>query len=89
MLPKSPNLSAGVVGDGSVVYVSAGFPYAYPGIDPYQPYYTTSEAAPGALAPMKSPPMRDGGIWNVFDPDHHILYSSTGVAGLWRVVVGN
>ena len=42
-----------------------------------------------AMVSMKSPLMRDGGIWNVFDPDHHILYSSTGVAGLWRVVVGN
>jgi hypothetical protein len=88
LLPKSPNASAGIVGDGTTVYISAGFPYAYPGIDPYQPYYTTSEDSPGTLVAMKSPLMRDGGIWNVFDPDHHILYSSTGVAGLWRVAVG-
>jgi photosystem II stability/assembly factor-like uncharacterized protein len=87
LLPKSPNSAAGIVGDGTSVYVSAGFPYAYPGTDPYQPYYTTSEDSPGALVPMKSPMMRDGGIWNVIDRDHHILYSSTGVAGLWRVYI--
>jgi hypothetical protein len=60
LLPKSPNSSAGIVGDGTTGYVSVGFPYGYPGTDPYQPYYNTSEDAPGPLVAMKSPMMRDG-----------------------------
>jgi hypothetical protein len=50
-----------------------------------EPYFSTSESKPGAWTNMKTPMMRDGGLYLAYDPDHHLLYSSNLPAGAWRV----
>jgi hypothetical protein len=86
VMPDSGTLVFGVIGDGINLYTSSFFPYNAPGANPWQPYRSTSETAPGIWRTMESPLMKNGGPM-VYDTEHHIIYSSNLNAGVWRMVV--
>jgi hypothetical protein len=86
VMPDSGTLVFGVVGDGTKLYTSRYFPFNAPGANPWQPYASTSETAPGIWQTMDSPLMKNGGPM-VYDPIHQIIYSSNLNAGVWRMVV--
>jgi hypothetical protein len=82
-LANSPNTYiSGLVGDGDTMYASHAFPTTY---TPFEPYYTASESAPATWSNMPSPMMVNGGEKMVYDPDHHLIYSSNYTAGVWRL----
>jgi hypothetical protein len=73
----------GVTGDGTSLYASHG-PYAE---DPYLPYFTATESDGTSWTAFESPLLATGGYELAYDPDHHLLYSTNGTAGFWRVVL--
>jgi hypothetical protein len=85
-LPNSGSLIQGLVGDGTRLYTSWGFPWGPSGVAPYQPYATALQSDPSTWAPMSSPPMKNGGMM-VYDPVRSILYSTNLNAGVWRMVL--
>jgi hypothetical protein len=78
-IPKSWR-NVGVAGDGVRIFGSD----QWPGSDG-QPYHVASESDPTKWSIMTSAKMSDGGDHLVYDPDHHLLYSTNHAAGLWRV----
>lgn len=80
LIPNSGTSLAGLVGDGTKVYVSQQFGGAY---------FSASEADPTTWTKFVAPSrtVRDfGGFWLAYDPDHHVLYSSNQDGGLWRLI---
>ncbi|HEV8245087.1 MAG TPA: hypothetical protein VGP93_04940 [Polyangiaceae bacterium] len=72
-----------ITGDGENIFASNG------GGNPPPGGYlaSASEAAPATWTGLSTPPeMTNGGISIAYDKDHHILYSSNYVAGMWRLV---
>ena len=50
-----------------------------------QPYHVASESDPTKWTIMPSAKMGDGGDHLVYDPDHHLMFSTNHAAGLWRM----
>jgi len=78
-------IAGGLVGDGTRLFLSRCYfgGFCTPGTD----FLLTSPEADGLTwTPLVSPEMTQGGSLG-YDPGHHILYSSNGAAGFWRVVV--
>lgn len=83
---SGPQLVTGLVSDGTNMYASSGFPWnPGQGPPPYHPFYTAPESDGMAWTNMDSPLLANGGQL-AYDTDHHVLYSSNGDAGFWRVV---
>jgi hypothetical protein len=81
------NPMAGLVGDGTTLYISKGFPWNQgQGPAPYQPFWTSPESDGQHWTQMPSPMLSNGGGMLV-DPAHHLLYSTDEYAGFWRVVL--
>ena len=77
---------AGLVGDGTTLYVSKGFPWnPGQGPAPYMPVWTSPESDGQTWTQMQSPSLSNGGELAI-DTAHNILYSSDEYAGFWRVV---
>jgi hypothetical protein len=77
---------AGVAGDGTTMWASRGFPWnPGQGPAPYLPFWTSPESDGTIWTQMQSPMLSNGGGL-LYDPGHHILYSSDEYAGFWRVV---
>jgi hypothetical protein len=71
--------NVGIAGDGIRIFGSDQWP------GDGQPYHVASESDPTKWSIMTSPKMNDGGDHLVYDPDHHLLYSTNHAAGLWRM----
>jgi hypothetical protein len=72
----------GITGDGTTLYASHG-PYKQD--PPFMPYYSSAESDGQNWVPFTSPLMGTGAYEMAYDPDHHLLYSSNGTAGFWRL----
>ncbi len=84
LVPGTGPIAGGLVGDGTTLYMSrcyfAGF--CTPGSD----FVLTSPETDGLTwTPLPSPVVSQGGSLG-YDRGHHLLYSSNGQAGFWRVV---
>jgi hypothetical protein len=78
---------AGLIGDGTALYASRGYPWGGQNAPPpYAPFSTSAETDGRTWTRLAAPMMTNGGGL-VYDPDHRILYSSNEEAGFWRVVV--
>jgi hypothetical protein len=76
----------GVVGDGTTLWASSGYPYNAGQWPPaYEPFLTAPETAAGAWTALTTPMLLNGGAL-AYDSDHHILYSSDLYAGFYRAV---
>jgi hypothetical protein len=91
VLPKSPpcggnsNGGAMIAGDGKTMFVSNGSGGQLPSGGWF---YSSPEQSSPTWTSLRSPQsMAQGGINIAYDPDHHILYSSNYIAGMWRLVV--
>src|SRR5262249_49133285 len=74
----------GVTGSARALYASHG-PYAES--PAYLPYHTSPETDGQTWTELSSPMLSTGGYELAYDPDHHVLYSTNGTAGFWRVVI--
>jgi hypothetical protein len=90
-LPKSPacggNSNGGgmIAGDGKTMFISNGSGGQAP---TGGWYYSATDPNPATWTSLRSPTsMSQGGISIAYDRDHHILYSSNYIAGMWRLVV--
>ena len=92
-IPGSPavysvNGSNAIVSDGTRLYTSTG---QYGGGEPKVGYYSFALLSdPSKWTPVfgsNHPLMQAGGSTLVYDPDHHLLYSTNLTAGIWRGVV--
>jgi photosystem II stability/assembly factor-like uncharacterized protein len=72
-----------VTGNGTTLYASHG-PYVQP--QAFLPYVTSPEADGRTWTQLASPPLRAGAIELAYNRDRHVLYSSNGVVGFWRLV---
>jgi hypothetical protein len=72
-----------VTGTGATMYASHG-PYAQP--EAFLPYLTAPEDDGRAWTQFESPRLVAGAFELAYNRDSHVLYSSNGVAGLWRLV---
>ncbi len=84
IVPNSGNIMTGLVGDGTTMYASRGFPWD-PSTVLYEPFWSSPEGDGQTWTQMTSPTLSNGGKL-LYDPDHHLLYSADQGAGLWRVV---
>jgi hypothetical protein len=76
LIPNSPRSSV-VTGDGETMFSSVT------DLNPSTPYYTSSDGVIWAAYPSSK---LGKGSWTMkYDLDHHLLYSSNGTAGFWRV----
>ena len=82
---NSGSVMAGLTGNGTTMWASRGFPWD-PSDDLYLPFWTADEADGLTWSQMDSPMLSNGGQLE-YDAVHHLLYSSNGGAGIWRVVV--
>jgi photosystem II stability/assembly factor-like uncharacterized protein len=76
LIANSPHSSV-VVGDGKRMFTSVSDP------NPATPYYTSSDGVTWSAYP--SPKLAKGSWTMKYDLDHHLLYSSNGIGGFWRV----
>jgi hypothetical protein len=84
IVPNSGNVMAGLVGNGTTMYASRGFPWD-PSTNLYLPFWSSPESDGQHWTQMDSPKLSNGGELQ-YDSAHHILYSADGGAGFWRVV---
>lgn len=84
-VPNSGSVMNGMVGNGTTMFASRGFPWD-PSDDLYLPFWTSAEDDGLTWTQMDSPMLSNGGQL-AWDADHHLLYSSNGGEGMWRVVV--
>jgi hypothetical protein len=80
---KAPQGLCGITGDGTTMWATMG-PYRQDAA--FLPYISATEADGQNWTPFTSPMMNVGGWELGYNPDHHILYSSNGGGGFWRVV---
>ncbi|MCE9578040.1 MAG: hypothetical protein K8W52_33225 [Deltaproteobacteria bacterium] len=84
LVPNTGPIAGGLVGDGTTLYMSRCYfgGFCTPGTD----FLLTSPERDGLTwTPLRSPTMTEGGSLG-YDPGHHLLYSSNGASGFWRVV---
>lgn len=79
------DVMVGVTGDGTTMYASRGYTWTPPLTTPYEPFRSSPESDGQHWTQMTTPMMTDAGTM-AYDKDHHILYSSNGYAGFWRIV---
>lgn len=84
-VPDSGSIMSGLTGNGVTMWASRGFPWD-PSDDLYEPFWTSAEDDGLTWTQFASPMLSNGGQL-AYDADHHLLYSSNGGEGLWRVVV--
>jgi hypothetical protein len=68
-----------VIGDGITLFASLRYCST-------PCYFTSPESDGGAWSALQTPVTGQGAVNMLYDPDHHILYSSNETAGFWRVV---
>jgi photosystem II stability/assembly factor-like uncharacterized protein len=92
-IPGSPtvysvNGSNAIVSDGTRLFTSTG---QYGGGEPKDGYYRSALLSdPSKWTPIfgaNHPLMQAGGSTIIYDPDHHLFYSTNLTAGIWRGVV--
>ncbi len=84
LVAQSGNIMSGCTGNGTTMFASRGFPWD-PSTDLYLPFWTSPEGDGLTWKQMDSPKLSNGGALQ-YDKVHHILYSTDGGAGFWRVV---
>jgi hypothetical protein len=90
LVPNSGSLVNGTIGDGTTLFASydaALTPWVPPGSNPY---YTSPETDgfTWTQVPWPVPPgqfTQGSGAGMAIDPINHLLYSSNGTVGLWRI----
>ncbi len=82
---NSGNVMSGLTGNGTTMWASRGFPWD-PSDDLYEPFWTSPEDDGLTWTKLPSPMLSNGGQL-AYDEVHHMLYSSNGGEGLWRVVL--
>ena len=90
-LSKSPSASSvngsnPLASDGVRLFASGG---QYGGSEPTSGWYASAPLSDAnAWTPIFTPTtMRNGGSTLIYDPDHHLLYSTNLISGVFRVVV--
>jgi hypothetical protein len=80
LLANSPKCTS-VISDGVNLYAS------YQNFFSGQPFYSAPLADPTRWTNMPSPKVSQGAINMGYDPDHHVVYASNNLGGLWRLRV--
>lgn len=83
LVPDTGPIGGGLVGDGTTMYTSRCYfgDFCMPRTDLL---LTSPETDGQSWTVLPSPPMSQGGSLG-YDRGHHLLYSSNGAAGFWRV----
>lgn len=80
-LDNSPKCTA-LASDGVTLYASHANDYSG------RPFYSAPLSDPTSWTNMPSPPIPNGGGYNMgYDPDHNVIYSANCQAGMWRLRV--
>jgi hypothetical protein len=90
LVPNSGGIVTGLVGDGTTIYASYWAslgPWAPDGVNPYHTSAETDGLTWTETSWMNPAGFKftQGGVL-AYDPVHHILYSSNGTQGFWRIV---